>query len=177
MRESKKRGREGGWEKERKERRREEREGGRKGKRKEGREEGSRAVGKGITSLTPLGEECVPIVFFFSSLILEYCLHNKPTKNKTKQKEEEIHKTQTAGTAESRCYRCGESAGQKGDLIGVSKGYFVYTTRHSWFKVWGFVFFSLALTGCLNLANKQFENDWGKKIFLLKPGFPNCPIN
>lgn len=177
MRESKKRGREGGRRKERKEGGKRGREGGRERGRKEGRKAVERSGGKGITSLTPLGEECVPIVFFFSSLILEYCLHNKPTKNKTKQKEEEIHKTQTAGTAESRCYRCGESAGQKGDLIGVSKGYFVYTTRHSWFKVWGFVFFSLALTGCLNLANKQFENDWGKKIFLLKPGFPNCPIN
>ena len=25
--------------------------------------------------------------------------------------------------------------------------------------------------------NKQFENDWGKIIFSLKPRFPNCPIN
>ena len=79
------------------------------------------------------------------------------------------------GAAEARLTR--GSAGQRGAAASQSEGCFVCAARHSWFQAWGFACFSLALTGCLNLVNKQFENDWGKIIFSLKPRFPNCPIN
>lgn len=81
------------------------------------------------------------------------------------------------GRGRSQAWSWEDELGSPGCLGRRSKGYFVYTTLCSWFKARIFVFFSLAWTSHFNFMKKQFEIDWGKIIFSLKPRDPNWPVN
>lgn len=101
-------------------------------------------------------------VFLFGNVL---CSTNESRRGEEKEEEKN---SPAPGAAEARLTQ--GSAGQRG-AAAVCQRAVLSVQRGSWFQAWGFACFSLALTGCLNLVNKQFENDWGKIIFSLKPRF------